>query len=285
MAFFKFRKGGDEHPAPAPAAESVEAMRTRARHRLIGSSVLVLLGVIGFPLLFDSQPRPIAVDIAIEIPDKNAAKPLAAAPAAQASKAGADIVVESDAGKPHTVAPTAPVAVAPAARVPAATPAPSPSRAVAGAVSVAPAAPVKPATKPEPKPAEKPVVKPVEKPVEKPAEKPQTTVDDGAKARALLEGKEAVKPLVAPAVVGAVASAAGTSRYVVQIGAYSDVAKAHEARVKLEKAGLKTYTQVVQPKEGKRIRVRVGPFESKAEADKVADKIKKLDLPAAILEL
>ena len=44
MAFFKFRKGGDEHPAPAPAAESVEAMRTRARHRLIGSSVLVLLG-------------------------------------------------------------------------------------------------------------------------------------------------------------------------------------------------------------------------------------------------
>ena len=71
----------------------------------------------------------------------------------------------------------------------------------------------------------------------------------------------------------------------VQIGAYSDAVKAHEARVKLEKAGLKTYTQVVQPKEGKRIRVRVGPFESKAEADKVAEKIRKLDLPAAILEL
>ena len=74
-------------------------------------------------------------------------------------------------------------------------------------------------------------------------------------------------------------------RFVVQIGAFSDFAKAHEARVKLEKAGLKTYTQVVQPKEGKRIRVRVGPFESKGEADKVAEKIKKLDLPAAILEL
>ena len=41
----------------------------------------------------------------------------------------------------------------------------------------------------------------------------------------------------------------------------------------------------MQPKEGKRIRVRVGPFESKGEADKVAEKIKKLDLPAAILEL
>ena len=76
MAFFKFRKGGDDHSTPAPAPESVEAMRTRARHRLIGASVLVLLGVIGFPLLFDIQPRPISVDIPIEIPDKNTVKPL-----------------------------------------------------------------------------------------------------------------------------------------------------------------------------------------------------------------
>ena len=43
-------------------------MRKRARHRLIGAGVLVLIGVIGFPLLFDTQPRPIAVDIPIEIP-------------------------------------------------------------------------------------------------------------------------------------------------------------------------------------------------------------------------
>jgi DedD protein len=106
-------------------------------------------------------------------------------------------------------------------------------------------------------------------------EKVATPANDGAKAQALLEGKVVEQPASAPA----------TARFVVQIGAYSDAVKAHEARVKLEKAGLKTYTQVVQPKEGKRIRVRVGPFESKAEADKVAEKIKKLDLPAAILEL
>jgi DedD protein len=48
---------------------------------------------------------------------------------------------------------------------------------------------------------------------------------------------------------------------------------------------MKTYTHVVDTKEGRRIRVRVGPFASKAEADKAADKIKKLDLPAAILTL
>ena len=266
MAFFKFRKGGDEHATPAPAPESVEAMRTRARHRLIGASVLVVVGVIGFPLLFDSQPRPIAVDIPIEIPDKNTVKPLGSvAPAKQA----ANIVVESDAGKEH-VSPT---------------PVVSATRAATGTVSVASAvvtpAAVKPVVKAEPKLVDKSAVKQPEKPADKP---PAAPSDDGAKARAPLEGREAVKAASAPTAASAPAATA-TARFVVQIGAFSDVAKAHEARVKLEKAGLKTYTQVVQPKEGKRIRVRVGPFESKGEADKVAEKVKKLDLPAAILEL
>lgn len=273
MAFFKFRKGGDETPAPSShaAPESVEAMRTRARHRLIGASVLVLLGVIGFPLLFDSQPRPISVDIPIDIPDKATVKPLVVA---SSGKSTPDVVVESDGGKPVATAPAASPASRPAALpstaatavapVVVAAPAALPSRASAGSIS---AAPVPAATKP--------TAKPVEKPVEKPAEKPAPRADDGAKAQALLEGKSVEAPASAPA----------GSRFVVQIGAYSDTAKAQEARMKLERAGLKTYTQVVQPKEGKRIRVRVGPYESKAEADKVAEKIRKLELPAAILEL
>lgn len=261
MAFFKFRKGGDEHPTPAPAPESVEAMRTRARHRLIGASVLVLVGVIGFPLLFDSQPRPISVDIPIEIPDKNAVKPLATVSQA---KPAADVVVESDAGTPVNSAASAPPP-APVVRPVAPEPTAVASRATTGTVSAASGLAAPAVAKPAPKPDSKPV--------EKPAEKTQPRADDGAKARALLEGKDTEKP------------AAAGSRFVVQIGAFSDVAKAHEARMKLEKAGLKTYTQVVQPKEGKRIRVRVGPFESKLDADKVAEKIRKLDLPAAILEL
>ena len=57
-------------------AESVDDMRRRARHRLIGAAVLVVLGVIGFPILFDTQPRPIPVDVPIEIPDRNQVAPL-----------------------------------------------------------------------------------------------------------------------------------------------------------------------------------------------------------------
>ena len=72
---------------------------------------------------------------------------------------------------------------------------------------------------------------------------------------------------------------------VVQVGAFADADKAREVRQKLEKAGLKTYTQVADTKDGKRIRVRVGPFATKAEADKAAIKIKTLDLPTSILTL
>ena len=174
MAFFKFRKGGDEHPAPALAPESVEAMRKRARHRLIGAVILVLVGVIGFPLLFDNQPRPIAVDIPIEIPDKAKVKPLAAvAEALPVEKA------QPEAAK----AASAPVAAA------APTVAPLPStpatRAVSGAVSTI--------TKPEPKTEPKPEPKAEAKVESKVESKAEAKVDDGAKARALLEGKDADK--------------------------------------------------------------------------------------------
>jgi DedD protein len=269
MAFFKFRKGGDEHATPTPAPESVEAMRTRARHRLIGASVLVLLGVIGFPLLFDSQPRPIAVDIPIEIPNKNTVKPLTTA--TTQVKPATDIVVESDAGKEVVSKPPAPAVanvVKPAVVAPAVVaPATVASRTATGSVSTGAAS--------------SPAAKPATKPTDKPADKPPVRNDDGAKAQALLEGKDTTTQKPASAPVAAAASA----RFVVQIGAFSDAVKAHEARVKLEKAGMKTYTQVVNPKEGKRIRVRVGPFESKGDADKTADKIRKLDLPASVLEL
>jgi len=251
MAFFKFRKGGDE-PSGAPAQpESIEAMRRRAKHRLIGAAVLVLIGVIGFPILFDKQPRPIAVDIPIEIPDRAKAKPLnipelAATPAAQG-----------------LAAPAAPASVD-LAHAPAAPKAEEKvlSAAAPVAAPVASAAP-KAVAKPEPKPAEKAPEKPA-----------AAKADDGSHAKALLEGKDVEKKADAHA-----------GRFVVQVGAFADTERAHEARLKVERAGLKTYTQVAETKDGRKTRVRVGPFATKAEADKAAAKVKKLGLPAAMLAL
>lgn len=266
MAFFKFRKDGDERTSPSPAPESVDAMRKRAKHRLIGAAVLVALGVIGFPLLFDNQPRPIPVDLPIDIPDKNTVKPLGNLPVGNAA-AVSEIIDE--AAPPEASAPVAPAASQTAkpvavAKPAALMPAPAASRIAVGTLgNASPVAPSKPIEKPKP-----------ELPKTDPAKA------DGTKAQSLLEGKESFVPSTAPA-----SAPVGVVRYVVQVGAFSDVVKAREARIKLESAGLKTYTQVVTPKEGKRIRVRVGPFESKAEADKAAAKVKILDLPAAILEL
>ena len=129
--------------------------------------------------------------------------------------------------------------------------------AVAPVASAVVAAALPPLTKKEPEP--------------KPSAAPK--VDDSARALALLEGKTA-------------ASVSTTDvRMVVQVGAYADTAKARETRTKLEKAGLKTYAQVVETKDGNRTRVRVGPFANRAEAEKAAAKIKSLGLPVSILTL
>lgn len=226
MAFFKFRKGGDEQTTSPPPAQSVEAMRKRAKHRLIGTAILVLAGVIGFPLLVDKQPRPIAVDIPIDIPDRDKVKPLPAP-------------VPLPVAQPQVEKPAAVVLAEPQ---------------VAAA----------PELKPEPRP--------LEKEKDKAAAKPAP--DAGAKAQALLDGKEPSTP-----------PAAGDGRIVVQVGAFADPAKAREVRLKVERAGLKTYTHVAETKDGRRTRVRVGPFATRAEAEKAAEKIRKLDLPVSILTL
>jgi DedD protein len=83
----------------------------------------------------------------------------------------------------------------------------------------------------------------------------------------------------------AVASDAKAARFVVQAGAYTDAATLREARQKVEKLGLKTYTQVVETDSGARTRVRVGPFDTREEAEKAAARIKGSGLAANILSL
>ena len=241
MALFQFRRGRDEQAAKLAPAQTVAAMRRRATHRLIGAAVLVLAGVIGFPLVFDNQPRPIPVDLPIEIADKNKVKPL------------------------PTPAPVAPAAAAAAAPTPAAIPMPArePVPVAAPTPPPAPAVPVALAPVPNPARTSGPVT-----------EAPATNSAEAGKAQALLDGKDV--PAKVPA---------SEARFVVQVGAFSEPEKVREVRQKVERAGFKTYTQVVETKDGSRTRVRVGPFPEKEEAQKVAEKIRKLDLSPAILTL
>lgn len=278
MSIFNFRRGrpgsasAKASNGPSTAAESVEAVRKRARQRLIGSALLVLAGVVGFPLLFETQPRPVPVDIAIEIPSRSAVKP--GSPIAAVTRNDPVVPAEPEpepSPEPATAVktPAQPAVATTAPVVPA-------QASLAGKEEIVtrPSVPAKPDPKLEPRAEAKLEAKAPPKPEPKPEVKapPKPKVDDGQRARALLEGNN-------PAATNT------DKRLVVQVGAFSDEALAREARSKLEKAGLKTYTQVAETKDGKRIRVRVGPYASKAEADKAASKIKGLNLPASVLAL
>lgn len=250
MAFFKFRlpqasAADAAGPFSNPPTESIEVLRRRARHRLIGATVLVLVGVVGFPLVFDTQPRPVSADLHIEIPDRDKARPTASPPPSAPLQHAAtldpkeELVTKADAPvtTPAPAPPASAPAPAPAAPTSVQAPPPVVSAAAAPSAATPPAAPAATAASVSPKPAEKE------------------------------ETKE------------------GAARYVVQVGAFSDEAKVKELRSKVEKAGLKTYTQEANTKEGKRIRVRVGPFQNREDADKAADKLKQLSLQPQVLTL
>lgn len=248
---FLQRRSSASPAAPVSSDEDIAAARTRARRRLMGAAVLVLVGVIGFPLVFETQPRPIPVDIPIEIPRKDGApalalpparKPLASAPA-QAPREPVITETAAEAGK---------------------------EIAAASAASTVQAAAPKPPAEPAPKAVA--------------AAKPASAVaKDAARAKALLEGREATAVAAAPASKPEAPAEGG--RFVVQVGAFADVSAAREMRGKVEKLGLKSYTQVVETSSGSRIRVRAGPYGSRDEADRALAKAKAAGLNAVVLTL
>jgi DedD protein len=257
-----FKQKSDPAPAKLEPADAVQQARTRARQRLIGAIVLVAIGIIGFPLVFETQPRPIPVDIPIEIPRRDAAPPLTmppARPSAGRAAAVPDAAPSSVVAAPHAASEALPVertASRPAPRTATAadatpriaTTAEPPRPAPASAVAAAAAATAAPT----------------------PASTSRST-GDGERARALLEGRPV--------------AAAEEARFVVQVGAFADAEAARETRKQVEKLGFKTYTQVAQTASGSRIRVRLGPFATRDEAEAALAKVKTAGLAAVLLTL
>ncbi len=287
----RFRRGPSSATSDAvPMSSSdVEAMRVRARRRLIGMVVLVGAGVVGFPWLFETKPRPMSGDIQI-VQAQQAQQ--AQLPAGSSPAAGATIAAVTAPAAPAV--PVAGVAQPEAEREEFVTDAP-PKPAVVPSVPVAKPAASKPAavaaSKASPKPAEKPADKPVAKAAEKATGKTAEKASDkpADKAKDKPAAKSADKASDKPADKKsdkdkADKDKAGT-RYVVQFGAFADANSAHEARMKAERLGLKTYAQQVDTPQGKRIRVRLGPYADKAEADKAAASLRKAGLPGAVLTL
>jgi DedD protein len=290
LSFLKRSKDEAPRRAAEPAGgrvaspDDLQGARTRARRRLIGASALLALGVVGFPLLFETQPRPLPVDIPIEIPSKDQAAPAPLPPkraAAVVAREVPPVITEraEDAGRPVTAAASAaPVtaAASPAKADPAATVArPAPADALA---SVAPkVAQTAQAAKVEARPQARPEAKPEARAEAQPGAKSE------AKPDAKVEAKTEAKP--EPKVDDTKPGKDEVGRFVVQVGAFADEAGARQARQKLQAMGLKTYTQEVEVKGAKRIRVRAGPFATRDAAAKVAARLKAAGLPGDLLAL
>jgi len=227
--------------------------RKRARRRLIGALALVLAAVIGLPMILDSEPQSVSDNIAIEIPSKEKSElpsvrhtvPAYPAPGTSAEESPQPASAETQSAQP------APAAGAGKSE----TVSPSPS-----------GKPKETTAKPQP----------VASASEGKASTAAAKKTDEARALALLDGKSGEK---ASAEKGS--SAKTGESFVVQVAALSGKAKVADLRAKLKHAGIQSFTQSVATDSGERTRVRVGPFGTKDEADKMLKRLSKLGLKGA----
>lgn len=117
------------------------------------------------------------------------------------------------------------------------------------------------------------VAAPVEKAVEPPKAMEGKRVEE-QRATALLEGNVDSKP-----------AAGKRGKFAVQAAAPASEAAARDLAERLKKAGLASYTEKVETKQGARYRVRLGPYASRDEADDVRTRLKAQGISANLVTL
>lgn len=247
--------------------------KRRARRRLIGATALVLAAIIGLPMIFDSEPKPFSDEIAIQIPARDAPATRQSAPSLPTLELSppTNRVVE----KPSApIAPDAPIAPVPAPKID--TPAPVVKNNVA-----------------EPVQAEKEVKKevaPKESSKEKTKEITKEKASDKTNDKTSDKSKDKSKDKASNKTESAKQSDSKNTksnrdlpiRYVLQVAAVENKAKADDMQEKLKKAGIKSYSQKISTNAGDRIRIRVGPFVNKEEAEKMRTRLRKLGLNGSL---
>ncbi len=238
LSFFRRDAGADAAPRarraiPPRDPATLENLRHRARRRLLGAAVLVVLAVVLIPWVLDSAPRP---------PEQWAGD-VRVSPSAR---------VSSDRSSGPVVREAAPAVAAAAV--------------VAAAAAKSATVPAPAASKTD---APKGVVKPRES--EKVAAKDEKKVEI---KKPEVKKPEAKKPD---------SEISKSSRYVVQAGAYGDMEAAQAVRDRISKLGLHSVYNTTDTPTGKRVRVRLGPFNRKEDADKAAAKLRAGGLGATVL--
>lgn len=277
-------------------------LKKRARRRLVGAVFFVSVVALVLPMLMDHDPRPPLQDVEIRIPGQDekpfnpamVAVPQESEPTRSGSEPPAppaEPVPPRAAEPPLASAVEArPLDVAPAARVvetvrtqPVLGADGKPKKAPESAAAEKPAAPkpadnkpAKTTDKPQDKPAKptpekkpEPAAKPL--PEKKPEPAKPAADDDAKRAAAILAGKPSTA--ATPAAGGA---------HLILIGAFTNEANVVNLRKKLGELGVKTYTEPLDSPQGKKIRVRAGPFPNREAADKALAKMQKIGVSGVV---
>jgi DedD protein len=228
-------------------AESSDAqlqLKKRARRRLVGAIAFAGLAAIVLPMVMDEEPKQQVQDVQIRIPGQDQAS---FNPKALLAKpvVATEKPVDKVAEKP---------ALLNSAELPVA----------------------KPLVKPVEKIVEKPVDKKSEKPAEKVNEKPPATKagkvppEDAQRAASILGGKPAE------------GAANGNGQYVVLVGAYANMANVKQLQGKISELGVKTFTEPLDSPQGKKTRLRAGPFANRDAADKALERMKRIGVGGVV---
>ena len=229
-------------------------IKKRARRRLVGAIAFVSVVALVLPMVMDQQPRQVVQDVEIRIPgqdEKPFAPKFAAPPDVSDEK---PTVVEKPVEAPRVAAalPTAKVIDSNRDKL----------------VD-------KTEDKPAPKAPEKVTPKPPEKPVAK-VEKPEKVIDksppkdtEAQRAAAILAGQGSAPP-------------AKSGEYLVLIGAFSNESNVKNLKEKLGQQGIKTFSEPLDTPQGKKTRVRAGPFASREAAEKALAKMQAIGVSGVV---
>jgi DedD protein len=233
-------------------------LKKRARRRLVGALAFVSVVAVVLPMVMDHEPRQVVQDVEIRIPgqdEKPFAPKFSAAPVEKSVNKPSD---SPPANPPTEVAESRGVAQ-PTARV------------VETVKEKSVDKPVEKTPVKVEKLSEKPPEKSTEKALAKPAEKPAAKNEDAKRAAAILGGQPSdAKPV----------SASG--EYLVLIGAFSNEANVKNLKAKLAEQGIRTFSEPLDTPQGKKTRVRAGPFASREAAEKALEKMQRIGVSGAI---
>ncbi|OYD48047.1 SPOR domain-containing protein [Acidovorax kalamii] len=295
-------------PEACALLEKQASSRKRLQMVVLANVVLGVAALIAYLVWSPSDTKPLALEPAVTV-----AQATAAATAASATTPAASAQATSTAAPMPTVAPE-PTPVAESRPAPASAPEPAapPAKASAAPKASAPAAPPATVAPPpaEPAPSARPASAPSSKaaasapaPAKTAAPAASTSASattsptasaastpaprrEAAASRASAATKPKA-PASAPAAAAAdkplptVGTAAG---YYINVGLFAEEANARKAQARLLNEGLPAFRQELDGAKGRRIRVRVGPYDTRAQADAAAESIRAMALEAVVFK-